>query len=209
MPVPLERWPELIWAQSALWVRRRRQTQNKANVDMYTTNSSPTIESLQDWVWRVLGTSFVVKVLLWWIFLSKFLCAYIDEPACVHTSRFINSGVSNPADNGCNWTIGAAMQFFKDFGKTSPTAPEQMASAFPFPPGWEISKLTIHNRNRDLPRSSSITCLSPQTSWLGFIDTTVDLTLGSDDEREGGGTTRGKWWNQDDELTSNVICEEA
>ena len=69
------------------------------------TASSPTIESLQDWVWRVLGTSFVVKVLLWWIFLSKFLCAYIDEPACAHTSRFINSGVSNPADNGCNWTM--------------------------------------------------------------------------------------------------------
>ena len=105
MPVPLERWPELIWAQSALWVRRRRQTQNKSNVYMYTTNSSPAIESLQDWVWRVLGTSFVVKVLLWWIFLSAFLCAYIDEPACVHTSRFINSGVSNPADNGCNWTM--------------------------------------------------------------------------------------------------------
>ena len=105
MPVPLERWPELIWAQSALWVRRRRQTQNKANVDMYTTNSSPTIESLQDWVWRVLGTSFDVKVLLWWIFLSKFLCAYIDEPTCVHTTRFINSEVSNPADNGCNWTM--------------------------------------------------------------------------------------------------------
>ena len=44
--------------------------------------------------------------------------------------------------------------------------------------------MTIDNRNRALPRSSSITRLSPQTSWLDFIDTSADLTLVSDDERE-------------------------
>ena len=198
MPVPLERWPELIWAQSALWVRRRRQTQNKSNEYMYTTNSSPTIESLQDWVWRVLGTSFDVKVLLWWIFLSKFHCAYIDEPACAHTSRFINSGVSNPADNGCNWTMVQQCNSSKILAKLL----QQL-----------LNRWLLHFHSRQVERFPNWqfiikieTSLSPQTSWLGLIDTTVDLTLMM---KEGGGTTRGKWWNQDDELASNVICEEA
>ena len=144
---------------------------------MYTTNSSPTIESLQDWVWRVLGTSFVVKVLLWWIFLSAFLCAYIDEPACVHTSRFINSGVSNPADNGCNWTMVQQCNSSKILAKLL----QQL-----------LNRWLRHFHSRQVERFPNWqfiikieTSLGPQTSWLGFIHTAVDLTLVSDDERGG------------------------